>query len=99
MGDKDGTHSYIKFDDDVVEDKTHSKNDYLTLVQNFYINVSNGRVLIKNLKTDKVFIRCQNECEKMNKNELDIMAVGGVAEINAIKNDKYFRIGDSNFFY
>ena len=93
LGASNGTKSYIKSKNSILESIAHGSEDLTTVIDDFYLSLNNGQIIIKNLRTDEIFVRCETNCEHINKNDLKLMLVDGVNSGFGSKYASQLRVG------
>ena len=61
LGDRDGKKSYIRYKSVTVDEKTHTEQEFSSLVNNFYLTISDGIIMIKIINTNKVFLQLKDD--------------------------------------
>lgn len=91
LGLESGQYSYISLNNVVVESKRHNQEDYQSLINNFYVSISDGKVSVKSLTRNQFFIKFEdNEIVKKN---LQNMLVSQFNEQTRVKENQSLRIG------
>ena len=91
LGLESGQYSYISLNDVVVESKHHDQADYQTLINNFYVTITDGKVSVKSLIRNQFFIKFEdNEIVKKN---LQNMLVSQFNEETGVNENHSLRIG------
>ena len=93
LGAERGTRSYMEKNNSIIENEDHTQAEYLTMITNFYLTISDGRILIKNLNNDKIFLRCEETCKQILKDKLTMMTLSFNNQITS-DEQQVFRIGN-----
>ena len=88
LGSEKARTSFIEYDNLRVFTVDHTEKEYLDLIEYFYLTISDGQILIKALKSDRVFLLCKEQCKDVLKSELMKMTVKRSNE------QHFFRIGE-----
>ena len=73
LGDRAGKNSYIRYQNDKADEETHTEQQFLSLIQNFYLEISDGIIKIKDINLNKIFLKFENEM--IIKDDLDEMEI------------------------
>lgn len=73
LGDRGGEKSFIRYKRVNVAEKIHTEQEFSSLVQNFYLTISDGIIMIKNINTNRVFLLLKDDAilkQEFNKMEI-----------------------------